>query len=224
MGFQFLGLGVFQYQNQALAVGRPLERVDTLQRIGELNTLASLAEERPDLALLFAAGRQKGQVLAVRAPPGARGGLFFPSQGDGVFAFDRHHPDPSAGLVFFEVEGGYRVGDPAAVGRHLGIGYPANAEVVVDREGPRFAVLAGGVGCHRSSALPAGYGQAENYQYDPDLDSHQDSPLSMAQSPEMRDGRKPQSFRLPERSFRTARHSPNGRELRRRRRVARSNR
>jgi hypothetical protein len=99
---------------------------------GEALCFTAAAIEEPDLALASVARGEKGEIFAVGAPSGVRGGDSFDGHGDGIAAMSGDYPEALLAFIFLKHAGSDGIGDPLAVGAQFGLSDIADLEVVVD--------------------------------------------------------------------------------------------
>jgi len=136
--------GPFVASDAALDIGN----LDALADIGNLDALAATEVQGEHLRALATAARHKRQVLAIGAPPGPPGGAALGRHGERLAAGGRDHPQPRLALVFLEVLGPDRVGNPGAIRADLRAAHTLERKVVLDLES------AGSVGFLRQGLRP----------------------------------------------------------------------
>src|SRR6266436_5299111 len=136
-GFEFLGRGIAENQNEATTVRGPGEVIHVLRSVRQALSLPAEAVQKPDLGFAFVSGGKKGEVLAVGAPAGMGGGNSFGGHGHRFAAANGNPPDALFVLVLLEEGRLDGVGDPLAVRAQLRVADLADLEVVVNRNRPR---------------------------------------------------------------------------------------
>ncbi len=163
-----LGIRVACDQGKSLPVGRPDEVGDAASEVGQPHRLAATPVEQPDLVrvVLVAPAREEGEGAVVGAPAGRVLALRARGEPQGLRPIPAGHPDVGVPAVLGSVRGRDRVGDPAAVGRHLGVRHRAEPEEIVEGEEPPLALRQGG-GSGGSGEEPQSRGQRGRPRHQP---------------------------------------------------------
>ena len=134
------GILILGGEQDARAVGRPLDVADAALEVADLLRFAAGAIQQPDLSalLLFLVGAARSderEVLVVGTPARRRLAVRRRGELQLLAAVPLHHPDVGVAAILLRIDRRDRVGHPQAVRRSLRIADADDAGMIVERDG-----------------------------------------------------------------------------------------